>query len=342
MGTNRVTIKDIAKYLNLSVSTVSRALTDNKNIRRETKEKVIEAAQKLNYTSNPIGLSLRSGVTKTIGVLVPEMITPFAAQVVFGIQDTLTQHKYKVIIAQSDEDPEKEKENLLLMESFMVDGIIICPCNYIVNKKEYVRLQTNGFPIVFYDRIPYGLDVSSVIVDDYNKSFFMVEHLIRTHRKRIVYIQGPKYIYNSIERARGYKDALNKFKIPFDTSLVIETGMTIDDGRRAAKKLLDSGIQFDAIFSFTETLALGAMNYLKLNKVDIPNEVAIATFSGTVLSTVVHPQLTTVEQPLYIMGQKAADLILGKIKDPSTPNKTIVLSAEINLRGTTQASRNTP
>lgn len=335
LNSNRVTIKDIAKYVDLSVSTVSRALSDHKNIKKETKERVLEAAHALNYKSNPIGSSLRSGVTKTIGVLVPEMITPFAAQVVYGIQDTLKKEKYKVIIAQSDEDPQKEKENLLLMENFMVDGIIICPSNYIVNKEEYVRLQTNRVPIVFYDRIPHGLDVSSVVVDDYHESFFMVEHLIRSGRNKIAHIQGPSYIYNSIERAKGYKDALKKFRVAYDESLVVQTGMTIDDGRKAAELLLERGIVFDAVFSFTETLALGAMNFLKQQNVRIPEEVAIATFSGTVLSTVVHPQLTSVEQPLRLMGQRAADLILKKITDPTMPNQKIVLGSDIHLRGTT-------
>ena len=266
MRHKRTTIKDIAKHLGLSISTVSRALNNNDNIKKETRDLIMETARVSNYRSNPIGLSLRHGITNTIGVLVPEMITPFASEVIFGIQNTLNKKEYKVIIAQSDEDPEKEKENLLLMENFMVDGIIICPCDYKTNKSEYLRLQASGVPIVFYDRIPFGMDVPNVIVDDYRESFFMVEHLIRSGRKRIVYIQGPGYIYNTVERARGYKDALKKFGIPFDSSLVIKTGMTFDDGRLAAEKLLKSDTSFDAIFTFTETLALGTMNYLKSNK----------------------------------------------------------------------------
>ncbi len=331
-----VTIKDIARHLGLSVSTVSRALNDNENIKKETKELILETARILNYRSNPIGLSLKYGVTNTIGVLVPEMITPFASEVVFGIQETLNREGYKVIIAQSDEDPIKERDNLLLMENFMVDGIIICPCDYKTNTCEYFRLQSNGIPIVFYDRIPFGMEVPNVIVDDYRESFFMVEHLIRSGRKRIVYIQGPACIYNTVERAHGYKDALKKFGIPFDESLIIKTGMTFDDGRLAAEKLLRSKVSFDAIFTFTETLALGAMNYLKYNRIQIPKEVAVASFSGTILSTVVYPQLTSVEQPKKMMGETAANLILEKIANPSIPNKRIVLSSEIKLRASTE------
>lgn len=332
----RVTIKDIAEHLTLSVSTVSRALIDDKNIRRETKEKVLEAAKKLGYKPNPVATNLKYGRTNTVGVIVPEMITPFASQVIEGIQKVLYPKGLKVIIAQSGENPETERENLLMMERFMVDGIIICLSHHTKNKDEYVRLQKEGTPMVFYDRIPDGLEVSKVVVDDYLKSFFMVEHLIRIGRKQIAHLQGPSYVFNSIERAKGYKDALEKFRIPFDPALVVKTGMTIEDGKQAAVQLLEGGMPFDAIFAFTDTLAIGAMNYLQGRSIKIPEEVAVASFSGTVLSTIVTPQLTTVEQPLVEMGETAARMILEKINNPETKNRTVVLDADIRLRASTE------
>lgn len=330
-----VTIKDIANHLTLSVSTVSRALTDDKNIRRETKEKVLAAAKALGYRPNPVATNLKYGRTNTVGVIVPEMVTPFASQVIEGIQKVLYAKGLKVIIAQSDENPQREKENLQLMESFMVDGIIICLCHHAENRALYTRLQEEGIPMVFFDRIPEDKDASKVIVDDYAKSFFMMEHLIRSGRRRIAHLQAPSYIYNSVERFRGYKDALTKFRIPYDDSLVIKTGMTIDDGRRAAEQLTRANTSFDALFAFTDTLAIGAMNYLREQGISIPEEVAIASFSGTILSTIVYPQLTTVEQPLEEMGEAAARLMLEKINDPSAKNRTIVLDAKIRVRGST-------
>lgn len=330
-----VTIKDIAQHLSLSVSTVSRALVDDKNIRRETKEKVLEAAQKLGYKPNPVATNLRYGRTNTVGVIVPEMVTPFASQVINGIQSTLYAKGLKVIIAESNEDPKLEKENLLMMERFMVDGIIVCLCSYKENKEEYKRLLQAEMPMVFYDRIPHGMEVSQVIVDDYMKAFFLVEHLIRSGRKRIVHLQGPDDVYNSIERARGYKDALTKFRLPIEEDMLIKAGLGFKDGARAADLLVERGMPFDAVFAFTDTLAIGAMNRLReLNK-KIPEEVAVASFSGTVLSTIVNPQLTTVEPPLVQMGKTAAQLILEKIKDPSSPNRSVVLDAEIRLRAST-------
>lgn len=330
-----VTIKDIANHLTLSVSTVSRALTDDKNIRRETKEKVLAAAKALGYRPNPVATNLKYGRTNTVGVIVPEMVTPFASQVIEGIQKVLYAKGLKVIIAQSDENPQREKENLQLMESFMVDGIIICLCHHAENRALYTQLQEEGIPMVFFDRIPKDKDASKVIVDDYAKSFFMMEHLIRSGRRRIAHLQAPSYIYNSVERFRGYKDALTKFRIPYDDSLVIKTGMTIDDGRRAAEQLTRANTSFDALFAFTDTLAIGAMNYLREQGISIPEEVAIASFSGTILSTIVYPQLTTVEQPLEEMGEAAARLMLEKINDPSAKNRTIVLDAKIRVRGST-------
>lgn len=330
-----ITIKDIAKHLSISVSTVSRALGNDKNIRKETKEKVMEAAKKLGYRPNPVATNLKFGHTNTVGVIVPEMVTPFASQVINGIQEVLYSKNIKVIIAESDSDPDKEKENLQVMEGFMVDGIIICLCSYKKNKEEYERLQAAGMPMVFYDRIPHGLDVSQVIVDDYKKSFFLVESLIRSGRKKIVHIQGPDDIYNSVERFRGYKDALAKYGIPFDSNMVVKAGMLFDDGKEAADALTERDIDFDAIFAFTETLAIGAMNRLKELGKKIPEEIAVVSFSGTELSKIVYPKLTTVEPPLLQMGKQAAELIIEKIKDPGSPNKTIVVDAKIKMRGST-------
>lgn len=336
MNHTRATIKDIANYLSVSVATVSRALSGDKNIRPETKEKVLEAAKKLNYKSNPIAKDLQSGKSNTIGVIIPEINTPFFLEIIEGVQNVLYAKGMKVIIAQSGEDPEKEKENLRLMESFMIDGIIIGICHKNKNKEEYTRLIDSGIPMVFFDRIPEGMDVTKVVIDDYTKAFFMVEHLIRSGRKRIAHLKAPSYMHSSSERLRGYKDALEKFHIPFDSTLVIEcNGMNFENGRSATITLVEKHIFFDAIFAFTDTIAIGCMKYLYSLNLRIPEDVAIASFSGTKLSEIVHPSLTTVEQPHFEMGQTCAKLILDKINNPSAAPCTITLNAELKLREST-------
>lgn len=325
-----ITIKDIAQELCISVSTVSRALADDKNIRKETKEKVLEMARKLGYRPNPVATNLKFGHTNTVGVIVPEMITPFASTVINGIQEVLYAHGIKVIIANSEEDPGKEKENLRLMERFMVDGIIISQCSYKQNREEYLRLQKAEMPMVFYDRIPHGMDVSQVLVDDYMKAFFLVEALIRSGRQKIVHIQGTTDIYNAIERSKGYQDAMDKFHL--QKQIVTSQGMGFEDGSKIADQLLDKGYDVDAIFAFTDTLGIGIMNRLRERGKKIPEDIAIASFSGTALSNIVYPPLSTVEPPLHQMGRNAAELILEKIKDPSSPSRSIILNAEIKLR----------
>ena len=330
-----VTIKDLSKHLLLSTSTISRALVNDKNIRTETREKVLMAAQELGYRPNPSAVNLKYGRSNCIGVIVPEMVTPFASQVLEGIQAFLYPKGYQVIIAQSDEDPERERKNLKMMQQFRVDGIIISLCHQTYNQELYQELQQEGIAMVFYDRVPAKLDVSKVIVNDYVKSSFMVEHLIRSGRKHIAHFQAPACIYNAVERARGYRDTLSKFKIPYNPALVIPTGLTFDEGRRAVEKLLTAQTSFDSIFAFTDTLAIGAMNCLHERNIKIPDQVAIASFSGTKLSTLVNPQLTTVEQPLDKMGRVAAEMMLDKLVDKSYRDKTVVLDAEIKLRAST-------
>ena len=331
-----VTIKDIARYLSISVSTVSRALMDDRNVRKETREKVLEAARILGYKPNPVATNLKYGHTNTVGVIVPEMVTPFASTVINGIRSVLYGNGIKVIVADSGEDPDRERENLRLMEHFMVDGIIVSMCSYKKNREDYIRLLEADLPMVFYDRIPHGLDVPQVIVDDYRKSFFLVEKMILGGRKRIVHIQGPDDIYNSVERARGYRDALAKYKIPYEEdTMLIKAGMTFDAGAQVADILVRKEIPFDAVFAFTDTLAIGAMNRLRELGKKIPEEVAVASFSGTELSTIVYPRLTTVEPPLFQMGEKAAEMILEQIKNHDAPKRIEVVNAEIRMREST-------
>ncbi len=330
-----VTIKDIARSLCISVSTVSRALTDDKNIRRETREAVLREAERLGYRRNPVAMNLKMGRTNTIGVIVPEMHTPYASQVVAGIQSVLYKNNQKVMIAESDESPLRERESLQMMEEFMVDGLIVSLCSYRQNVDVYRRLAAAGMAIVFYDRIPHGLDdMPQVMVDDNNDSYFMAEHLIRLGRRRIAYLYGPDDVYNVVERERGYREAMEKFHV-YDPQLVIRTGMTFADGAAAVDDLERRGIEFDAVFAFTDTLAIGAMNRLRELGRRIPEDVAVAGFSGTELSTIVYPKLTTVEPPLTEMGQRAAELVLEKVRNPEVENRKIVLRTEMKCRAST-------
>ncbi|MGG7439081.1 LacI family DNA-binding transcriptional regulator [Chryseobacterium arthrosphaerae] len=332
----RITIKDLSKFLSLSTSTISRALLNDKNVNEETRKRVLDAAEKLGYKPNLTALNLQSGQSKTIGFVVPEMITPFSSKVLKGIQNILYPLGYRIIITQSDENPVIERKNLQLMEEFNVDAIIINLCHETQNNDMYEHIINQGTPMVFFDRIPHkSLDVSKVIINDYIKSSLMVEYLIKKGRKRIVHIMGPAGIHNATERMNGYKRILMKYNI-FDENLVVRTdGMTFEHGKKAIRQLLARNVQFDSIFAFSDTLAMGAMTYLLEQKVSIPDEVAVASFSGTELSSMVYPQLTSVQQPLEKMGEAAAELALEKIKDSTAPSRSVLMDAELVYRSST-------
>jgi len=173
-----------------------------------------------------------------------------------------------------------------------------------------------------------------VLVDDNIDSYFMVEHLIRLGKKRIAYLQGPDDIYNAYQRGLGYREAMEKFKL-FDPQLIVKTGMTFKDGADAVDRLIYNKVEFDAIYAFTDTLAIGAQNRLRALGRKVPDDVFVAGFSGTELSTIVSPQITTMEPPLVEMGKQAAELVMEKINNPEMENKQVVLKTEMKCREST-------
>jgi len=332
----RITIKDIARRLIVSVSTVSRALNNDPTIRRETRDMIVATAQEMGYRPNPEAMNLKSGQSKTIGVLVPEMTTPYAARVIEGIQHVCYANNYKVLIASSGEDWEKERMNLEIMKQFMIDGIIVSSVDYQRNTDMFRKIIQGGTPIVFYDRIPYGIDAPQVIIDDETKAFFLVEHLIQKGRRHIAYIGADgNVVYNSVLRHRGYRDALERYGLEYNPGIDIQAeGLTYGSGAAAVDRILCQ--PFDAIFAFTDTLAIGAMNRLKLLGRRIPEDVAVAGFSGTEISTIVSPQLTTVEPPQFEMGKSAAELVIKHINHHEEKMEKVCLDARIIYRDSTE------
>ena len=223
------------------------------------------------------------------------------------------------------------------MMQFMIDGIIACRCDYRKNTELYQKIQEQHIPLVFYDRIPYNIEAPQVVVDDETKAFFVVEHLIRSGRKHIAFI-GANFetVYNSVLRHNGYRAALQRYGLEYNPAIVVATeGLNYSDGAAAVDQLRHEKI--DAIFAFTDTLAIGAMNRLKSMGRIVPKDVAVAGFSGTSLATIVSPQLTTVQPRQFEMGQRAAELIIKHITNPSsTKNEKVCVDADIIYRDSTE------
>ncbi|MDY4409277.1 MAG: LacI family DNA-binding transcriptional regulator [Prevotella sp.] len=331
-----VTIKDIARALGLSVSTVSRTLNDDNNIRQETRQKVLATAKQMGYMKSPVAMNLKFGYTKTIGVIVPEMTTPYASLVIDGIQNVCYANHYKVVIASSGEDAEKERQSIEIMYQFMVDGIIACRTDNRQNHDLYQSILDRKMPLVLYDRLSPDLDAPHVGIDDETKAFFLIDHLIRKGRKRIAFIGiDPNIVFNAQKRYNGYRMALERHHITPDPDLVVwANGMSYSDGGVAIDRLLGKSI--DAVFAFTDTLAIGAMNRLTSMGRRVPEDIAVAGFSGTIISSIVNPQLTTVEPPQYAIGQAAARLVLDLINGKQPEKKEVTLDAEIIYRKSTE------
>lgn len=332
-----VTIKDIANELHISASSVSRALRgDDYNVNKDTKQRILEMAEKMEYKRNELAANLRKQSTCTIGIVVPELITPFYMNFIIHAQEILNKKCIRVILAQSHEDPEAEKLNLQMMEDYRVDGILISTCHNQKNIHIYKYLISKEIPLVFFDRTIEDISVPKVVIDDYIKSFFMVEHLIRSGRRNVVHLAGPSYIQYSSDRRRAYQDALKKFHISLSSDYLIDTGVSFKDGEKSMEEIIRKKIPFNAVFCFTEMVALGAKSCLHKHKYQIPEDVFICCISGTALSTLVHPSISTLVLPVEQMAESAVQLLMEKLENFNIEDKKIVLDAELVFRGSTE------
>lgn len=328
-----VTILDIARELGISKSTVSRALSgDTSNVKAATIEKILETAQRMGYHRNELAVNLRKQSTHNIGIIIPEIITSFYMNFVNHVQSILRKEGYKVIIAVSNETPEQERENIQMMEQIRVDGILMSVCDKDKNQDLYNKVIERGIPIVFFDRTLERKQASQVRMDDNIMSFFMVEALIDQGRKHIVHIPGPSYIRNGYDRLVGYREALKKHLIMYDADYVLPPALSADEGAKVMEDFLQRHITFDAVFGFTETALLGAKTTLQKHGFRIPEDVALCCMSGTALSTLVHPTITAVEQPVEEMAKEACLLLLAHLQNDNQPTEDIVLRGETIFR----------
>lgn len=335
-----VTIKDIAKELGISKSTVSRALSsDSQNVSRDTIRKVMETAERMGYRKNEMAVNLRHRSTKTIGIILPEAETAFYMKFTSIVQHLLQLKGYRLLLAISDEDFLNERSNVELFDKYRVDGLLISTCHNKANYDFYESVLKRGIPIVFFDRIIPGLECSYVKSDEYKSAFFLMEHLIYDGRKRILYMSGPDYISTTADRMRAYHDTLNKHHIPYDPSLVVVTGSNEEDGAEAMKKFLDNcppQEMCDALFCFSDLQAVGAKKVLEKLGIAIPQTISIACMSGTRMAALVSPAITTVERPMHPMAEEAVRLLLARIENSDYKPEKIVLPAEMFIRASTE------
>lgn len=324
---------DIARELNLSPSTVSRALNDRWDVNPQTREKVLEMAQKMNYRPNVMSLGLKRNQTFTVGVVIPEFVNSFFAEVINGIESVLHDHNYQLLICQSNESPSIEKRNIEFMESRHVDGFLVSASHQSLMTDYYDSLIERGYPVVFFNRFCQGVRAPRVIVDDRKWAFTATEHLIRQGCRRIAHLEGPDNLSVSALRKEGYIDALISYNLPVDESLIIPSGIFIEDGEEAARRILGMARRPDGIFAVNDPSAIGAIKELKRSGVSIPKEMAVVGFSESMMATIVEPNLTSVAQPTFEIGASSARLILEWMQIGRMPrNLEIKLDATLNVR----------
>jgi LacI family transcriptional regulator len=330
------TIKDIARALNLSTSTVSRALRGSYEISPETKKMVLEYAEKINYRPNPIALSLKERKSRSIGVIVSEIANNFFSQAINGIESIAYNRGYHVIISQSHESEEREMVNVQHLASRSVDGLLVSLSSQTTDLSHFKELHEKGLPIVFFDRITDEIETHKVVANNSLGAFQATEHLIQNGFKRIAHITSSPYLSITRERLEGYRAALEKYKIPYNESLVKHCnhgGMIVDEVEVAVNELFSMKSKPDALFSAGDRLTTVYLGILKKSNMKI-DELPITGFTNTNLADLFSPSLTTVRQPAFEIGQVATELLVQIIesKRPVTDFETRVLETELIIR----------
>ena len=337
MRSNQITIKDIARILGISPSTVSRALKDHPDINTDTKKAVNELALKLKYQPNAVALSLKNSRSNTIGIIIPEIVHYFFSSVISGIEDVASQRGYTVIICQSNERFAREVANARALLSHRVDGILISISKETNSFDHFVNLQESGIPLVFFDRIAPGINADQVIIDDIDASYNATRHLIETGCKRIAHFAGPQGLVIGRDRLQGYLNALAEAGLPIDNRLIIEAD-TFEKARNTVMEMLDAGIVPDGIFAVNDMTAIGAMQTILKRGYKIPADISIVGFSDGYLSGITDPHLSSVDQHGYEMGTTAAEILFQRILSEETEfiPEIKILKADLIVRGSSE------
>ncbi len=332
MKGHRVTIKDIAKILKISPSTVSYALSDHPNINPTTKQNVKDLARKLNYKPNKVALSLLQNESKIIGLIIPEIIHHFFSTVISGIEQVVNKAGYQLMICQSNESYEREVENVQALLSSNIDGLIISMSKNTFNNDHFKNIENIGVPIVFFDRPSEGIQGDRVMVDDLDGAHQAVKHLIEIGCKNIVHLAGPQHLEIGINRKLGYIKAHEEAGIKINEDFV-EVCDTYEQAVKFIPELLKKHPEIDGVFTVNDLTAIGVIKTLKKLNKKVPEDVAVCGFTNSIISHIADFELSTVDQNGFEMGQISANLLLDRMRsEDKYPPITKVLTTKLIVR----------
>ena len=319
-----LTLKDIASALNISVTTVSKALKNYPDVSVKTKERVKAYAEKVNFTPNSFAAYLRTHESKTVGIVIPRLNHFFFSSILRGIITEAEKHEYMTFILCSDESYELEKTQIQQLLNKNVDGIFLSIADKTHDLTHIQNIMDKDTNLVIFDKYSKLTPCSSVVIDDRKAAYNAVEHLIKKGKKRIAHFRGPLLPQNSIDRFLGYRQALEENGIEYDKDLVFICNEINDsEGYDHMQLILDQKMDVDAVFVVADLPAVGAIKCLIENKVQIPEEIAVMGFSNWLISSLITPSLSTIDQPGELMGRKAFQVFLDE-RDTKKRNEPVV------------------
>lgn len=331
---SNVTLKQIAKELGLSAMTVSRAINNKENVDEKTRKKVLAKAKSMGYTPNHLAKSLVSQKTFTIGVVIPEISHSFFPEVVRGIEEVTYEKSYQLILTHSAEKFEREQSAIETLRAKRVDGIMIS-CSQTTNDSSYYKnLKNIGVPIVFFDRCIDGIGLSCITVNDKTGAKQITQHLIDHGYKRIAHLKGPQGVSIGKKRFEGFKEALTESGLQLEDKLVVETGFQEEGGYKAMKKILELPREDwpEAVMAVNDPAAFGAIEAIKEVGLSIPDDIAIVGFSDDIRAELLPVPLTTVQQPAYEVGKKAAQKLIRLVDDDQEKHENIEILTNLMIR----------
>ncbi|UOB18801.1 LacI family DNA-binding transcriptional regulator [Abyssalbus ytuae] len=333
----KVTLKDISKNMNVSVSTVSKALRDSPEISEKTKNEIQAYAKKYNYRPNNIALSLKNQKTNNIGVIVPEIVHHFFSSVINGVERVAGEHGYNVIVCLSGESFEKEVKNMQMLANGSIDGFIISLSKETQKKQSFDHLEdsiSHGLPVVLVDRVADEVDCDKVIIDDEQGAYNAVNYLIKKGAKRVALITMPDYMSVGKLRTLGYKRALKDAGLKVDEAIILKLE-DLDGGYDEIKHLIYSN-EIDAILASTEFFAVTAMKIARGKGIKVPEELAVIGFTDGIISQCASPTLTTVSQHSQEIGSMATQMIIKRLEGKDDePYRTEVIKTTLVHREST-------
>ena len=336
MKKRQATIKDIAKALKISVSTVSRALRDTYDVSQQTRALVLQKAEELRYRPNLNATGLVKRSTRKLGVVIPVITNYYYATVITGMKDVARENGYSLLLYITDDHFQEEREILRSLPTHSLDGLLICLSSNTSDYGELFELQQEDMPMVFFDRVPTEFASSKVVQDDLNGAYEATRHLIKMGYRRIAHITGSANLQLTQKRLEGYRKALDESGMEFNPDWVIHSGFSQDYGQEDTDKLLSLPYPPDALFAVNDRKAVGALLACKKRGIRIGPEFGVIGFTGDPVGELITPTLSTIVEPAYEIGRISCELLIKYLKKKPLQNEEVMLQGTLMARESTQ------